>query len=139
MRYIVLFAAGLGSISLAYAEPNNVLYELQERCGKRAAEVFEKEWNGQHIVPTKDGGYLTADFENHYSPRLNKCFYLQKSGSVSKLMGIESLELYDLNENRKLGNFTTGNRLGITECQVQGKNCRSEQEWRELAKPFLEE
>jgi hypothetical protein len=24
-------------------------------------------------------------------------------------------------------------------CQVQGKSCRSEQEWRELAKPFFEE
>jgi hypothetical protein len=39
----------------------------------------------------------------------------------------------------KLGAFATGTPSGISDCQVQGKSCRSEQEWRELAKPFLEE
>jgi hypothetical protein len=140
MRWTVLALAGSCFISIAHAQPDKVLYELQERCGKRAAEVFQKEWGGHHIAPiNNDDGYLTADYENHYSPRLNKCFYLQKSNSVSKSMGIQSLELYDLNDNRQIGNFTTGTRLGITECQVQGKSCRSEQEWRELARPFLEE
>lgn len=138
MRLIAIVAAGSCLISAAHAQPDKVLYELQERCGKLAAEVFQREWGGQHMVTVKDG-YITADYENHYSPRLNKCFYLQKSNSVSKTMGVQSLDLYDLNENRQLGNFTTGTRIGIEQCQVQGKTCRSEEEWRELAKPFLEE
>ena len=83
-------------ISVAYAQPDKVLYELQERCGKRALKYF-KEWGG-HIVNNKDG-YITADYENHCSPRFSKCCYLQKSNSVSKTMDVQSFGLFDLNEN----------------------------------------
>src|SRR6266481_7021366 len=95
MRWTALAVAGSCFVSIAHAQPDKVLYELQERCGKRAAEVFQKEWGG-HIINQKDG-YITADYENHYSPRFNKCFYLQKSSSVSKSTSVQSLDLYDLN------------------------------------------
>jgi hypothetical protein len=70
-----LASAGLFlfSASICAAEPNKVLYELQERCGKRAAEVFEKDF-----PDTKTTGVI-ADYENHYSPRLNKCFIVESS------------------------------------------------------------
>jgi len=137
MRLIAIVAAGSCLIGIARAQPDKVLYELQERCGKQAAEVFQKEW-GAHVLNNKDG-YTLADYENHYSPRLNKCFYLEKSNNVSKLksgatMNTQGLTLYDLNENKQYGSFVTG-----TPGQVQGRDCRSEQEWRELARPFLEE
>jgi hypothetical protein len=123
MRWKALAAAGLCFVSIANAQPDKVLYELRERCGKRAAEVFQKEWVG-HIINQKDG-YITADYENHYSPRFNKCFYLQKSSSVSKSPSVQSLDLYDLNENKQIGSFATGTPSGISDCQVQGKSCRS--------------
>jgi hypothetical protein len=137
MRWTALALAGSCLAGIAHAQPDKVLYDLQERCGKRAAEAFQKEW-GTHIINQKDG-YMMADYENHYSPRLNKCFYLQKSNAFGKGTSVESLDLYDLNENKQLGSFVTGAPTGIEQCQVQGKTCRSEQEWRELAKPFLEE
>src|SRR5262249_18772373 len=53
------------------AQPNKDLYELQERCGKRAAKVFEREYGSG-----KDGQTL-FNYENHYSARLKKCFFLE--------------------------------------------------------------
>jgi hypothetical protein len=43
---------------------NKIVYELQERCAKRAAEFFE------HL------GNSDGSFENHYNSDLNDCFLL---------------------------------------------------------------
>jgi hypothetical protein len=48
------------------ARPNKELYELQERCGKLAAEVFAREYSP--VSNTKDGQRL-FNYENHYSSR----------------------------------------------------------------------
>ena len=74
---LVCFATVLLLLSATRAEPNKVLYELQERCGKQASETFQKEW-GANVVNTKDGQTL-ANFENHYNAHLNKCIYLESS------------------------------------------------------------
>jgi hypothetical protein len=45
----------------ATAEPNAVLYQLQERCGKFAAEVFRKEYdNGKSSDGTRFAYQLTT-------------------------------------------------------------------------------
>jgi hypothetical protein len=112
-----------------------VIYELQERCGKRAAEVFEKEW-GSNIAQYSDR-QVTANFENHCSPRLNKCFYLEISTSYEKgKTPFKTLRLFDLNDNKEYATFTEGVLLM---CVVRGKRCGSEDEWRELTKPFMED
>lgn len=139
---VILVAAGpflIGSSwQLAHSQPDKVAYELQERCGKQAAQTFQKEWGG-NVVNTKDGQML-ANYESHYSPRLNKCFYLEISTVYqrvnNKMTSFKSLRLFDLNENKEYGSFLDG--LGLA-CEVQGKLCGSEAEWRELAKPFMEE
>jgi hypothetical protein len=59
------------------AQPNKEVYQLQERCGKRAAEVFEREY-GSPLLNDKDGQTL-LNYENHYSAGLNKCFSFWKS------------------------------------------------------------
>jgi hypothetical protein len=119
---------------------DKVQYELQERCGNLAARTFQKEW-GSNSVNTKDG-HMTADYENHYSARLNKCFYLEISTSyVERKEGIttiKSLLLYDLNENKRYGEFRElGDLLRL--CEVRGTRCNSEAEWRRLARRYLEE
>jgi hypothetical protein len=111
---------------------NKVLYELQERCGKRAAEVFEKDF-----PDTKTTGAI-ADYENHYSPRLNKCFIVESSTQYlrddkGKTEKIKVLILLDVNENKAYGNFDP------LQCEVRGKVCRSEAEWRELIRPYMED
>jgi hypothetical protein len=44
--------------------------------------------------------------------------------------------LFDLNENKEYGQFIEG---GLGVCEVRGTRCNSEAEWRQLAKPYLEE
>jgi hypothetical protein len=67
-RRTTVLAALLLVAGTAFAQPNKEQYELQERCGKRAAEVFAKEWGTGFTAAAH------ANYENHYSSRLNKCF-----------------------------------------------------------------
>jgi hypothetical protein len=63
----------------ASAEPNKEQYDLQERCGKRAEQVFKSDNPGQSgfsiVTNTEDGQNITT-YQNHFSATLNKCFYL---------------------------------------------------------------
>lgn len=55
-----IFLAAIASNSIA--ELNKAEYELQEKCGKHAAEYVKRQWNASYV--------------NHYNRRLNKCFVL---------------------------------------------------------------
>ena len=74
-RVLVVAAALLLVGTASFAQPNKEQYELQERCGKRAAEVFKREYSPP-VSDTKDG-QMRLNYENHYSARLNKCFFLE--------------------------------------------------------------
>jgi hypothetical protein len=71
--------AALGEVK---AEPNKVLYELQERCGKQATEWFVSEWGRSGIVNTNDG-QIIADFQNHYNSKLNTCIVLLNTTNIN--------------------------------------------------------
>jgi hypothetical protein len=77
------------------AQPNAVVYELQERCAKNAAEFF-------HRV-----GLGNASYINHYNPELNGCFILISKNTQPVNEGITGRvwELWDISENRKLDEF----------------------------------
>jgi hypothetical protein len=88
------------------AQPNKDLYELQERCGKRAAEVFEREYSPP-VSDYKDGQTL-FNYENHYSARLKKCFFLEIAMSYEREEGKPAskiMRLFDINENKELRDF----------------------------------
>src|SRR5260370_30387717 len=116
--FLLLFACP------AFAQSNEERYILQERCGKQAAATFKSEWNG-NIVNT-DKGQIIANYQNHYSERLNKCFYLETSTTYEKYKGksesIKMMRLYDINENKEYANYTEGML-----CTVDGTSCASEQ------------
>jgi hypothetical protein len=131
-----------GCISISYAQPNKEQYELQERCGKQAAEVFKKEYGGS-IINTKNG-QIIMNYENHYSPKLNKCFFLEISVSYEqendKKTSFKNMRLFDLNENKECGTFSMDKETYILLiCDVQGKSCRTEIEWRQLVRPYMDE
>lgn len=138
-RKIVLLLVGPCLIGVAQAQPDKALYELQERCGKQAAQTFQKEW-GENAGSTKQA-HIVASFESHYSPRFNRCFYLEVSTTYPRAAldktPINTLRLTDLNENRAYGTFIEGSPLHV--CKVQGTRCGSEAEWRVLVKSFMEE
>ena len=123
--------AGLLSLALpasgAQAQSLTEKYELSERCGKQAEERYAKEVESRVLV--------TVDYENHYNSRLNKCFYLSiNDGPGSARM----LTLSDLNERKAIAIY---NHRGdeVEHCSVQQKECTSEEEWRALIKPLMED
>ena len=122
------------------AQPNKVLYELQERCGKRAEELFRREYSPP---VAKSNGQMMFNYENHYSARLNKCFFLEIAMSYDKGKSTRSknMRLFDLNENKEYGIYLDGicDGCGPMTCYVQDKVCRSESEWRQFLKPFMED
>src|SRR5262249_1009559 len=66
-----------------YAQPNKQLYEQQERCGKRAAEVFKRKYSPP--VAKIEHGQMTFRYENHYSSRLSKCFFLEIANAYERI------------------------------------------------------
>jgi len=130
---LVLLATG------AQAQTANEKSELSEKCGKQAAERFEKEW-GTGVFSHADGRQTTSNYEHHYNSRLHKCLYLetrdtQKSGRPPLRM----LTLLDLHGKRAIGKYRKleGDRFAV--CWVQGEPCKSEEEWRALIKSFMED
>jgi len=137
-RSMVLTIALLWWPVIGHAQPNR---DPQERCGKQAEERFQRIGKP---VSESDGYTISFDFETHYSLRLNKCFYLLtdkvfRTDSKSPDQGAKSMWLLDLNDNTQYyGEYVHHSRL-LLECQVREKQCGSEQEWRELIKPFMED
>jgi hypothetical protein len=67
---------------------------------------------------------------------MNKCFYLEshERGATKSLM------LIDLNDHKEIGSYVGGLDVrGPVKCVLQQKQCASEEEWRDLIKPFMEE
>ena len=125
--------------TVAQAQTATERYNLRERCGKFAAEVFAKEW-GTGFSNT-DNGQTIADYRHHYNFRSNKCFYLELS-TIEPRSGDErpfsSSRLFDLHESREIGTY---HQLGdaVISCDVQGKDCHSLLEYQALIKPFMED
>lgn len=120
----------------AHAQPNKELYELQARCGEQAVRAFKQDYTP--VARTKEGSTQLSNYENHFSAQFNKCFFLEMVSFYGKNEASTSLRLFDLNENKQYGSYFKGGS-GIMDCQVRDKQCSSEEEWRKLAKPYLED
>jgi hypothetical protein len=141
---ITLAGLGLCFPTLATADPDTVVYDLQDKCGHRASEWFKGEY-GNGITNTSESQIL-SNFRNHYNPQLNKCFVLLMSTAVNnkaaqqkyKIVSTEMQTLFDLNDNNEYGSFAQAGSL-IMACYVQDKKCLNRAEWQLLLKPYLEQ
>lgn len=146
MKNIVMFSVFLTFLfTNLYAASVKEDYELQEKCGKRAEEVFKKEVGG-YVQKNGNGNLTFTNYNNHYNKTLNKCFFFTTSTSTfkddknNKISTIIIKDLYDLNENKQYGSFTRHSSLGAPmECRVLEKRCNSEAEWDALVKRYMEE
>jgi len=81
----------------ANTQSRKEVYELQERCGKSASEMFDKDF------PKEDRKGLES-FENHYNVRLNKCFLLEENTMITRDQGktfnTKLLTLIDVHGNK---------------------------------------
>jgi len=111
--------------------------ELIERCGKQAEEAFEKRLKSE---VSEEGHQITWGHENHYNSHLKKCLFLEAREDVERgVRERKQLKLIDLQDNREIGVYVFIYRQSTTACSVQGKECTSEEEWRALIKPFMED
>jgi len=116
----------------AQAQSLKEKFELSERCGKKAAELFEKSWGKREDE--------LNHYESHYNSRLNKCFYVEWTNSLKDGFPFFSSILYDLNENKEYGSYAMWMKFPEKPlCQVQMKSCESQDEWAELIKPFIKD
>ncbi len=103
------------------AQPNKQLYELQERCGRQAAEVFKRKYSPP--VAKIEHGQMMFHYENHYSARLNKCFFLEITNTYERIEGkptiSKMMRLFDLDENKEYGTFVSGPTEPLA-CAVRG-------------------
>jgi hypothetical protein len=141
---ISLAALALGvSSNSANAVPDKVQYELQERCAKRAEQIFAKDW--PHGSPDNSVGYTQrASYISHYNASLNKCFILETTEAYDpKGPGIIKI-LLDVNSNKEYGMFSghlpgsTASRFPPT-CNFGDNICRTEAEWDAMANVYMEE
>jgi len=114
------------------------VYGLRERCGKLAATVYDREYS-PHTRTTATGGQQIFNYENHYSQKLNRCFYLEISTFIEKGTVSTSWRLYDINENKEYGHYWQSGTSKFVDCIVGEVRCLSEDEFRNLAKPYLED
>jgi hypothetical protein len=129
-RYLLATCAAIWFTPLL-AQPNKLAYELQERCAKSSAEMFARDFKDA----TQSG--ITADYENHYNSHSNKCFSVERSTQYLKDNGkpviIKIFVLIDVNENKVYGSFDP------LQCKVANVACHSEEEWKSLIRPYMEE
>jgi len=115
---IILLISLLVPLVAAHGQSRKEVYELQERCGKSATEMFDRDF------PKEDRKGLEV-FENHYNVRLNKCFILEENALITGDQGrtyqTKLLTLGDVQDNKVYGSFSSLN------CDVQETKCRSEQ------------
>jgi hypothetical protein len=121
----------------AHSQSRTEIYDLQERCAKSAAEMFEKDF-------PKDSRQGSVSYENNYNVRLNKCFMLDESTTTrsdqGKMYRTKSLMLVDVNGNKLSGSVSSTNGvLDGTYCELQERKCHSEHEFRTLVRPFMED
>ncbi len=120
-----------------YAASDKEVYELQERCGKRAHERFTYR-NG--IIETNNG-LMMINYTYHYNKKMNKCFVLLDTTNYANNEVISNIkELWDINENEKYGNFFKYVKDEKPfACKVANQRCQSGYAWDSLVRPYMEE
>jgi hypothetical protein len=127
----------------ASAQSNKEKYELEERCGKRAAQYFSEQYGNGY----RKGDQMATrnSFRNHYNTRFNKCYVILVTrvhlDAWAKEEEVRTLELMDLNENNKFGTYI-GSSTSVkppSMCEMKDDVCHSEIEWWNMTKQYMED
>jgi hypothetical protein len=131
-----------GMTAYCFGEPNKVEDELRERCSKRSEEIWREKF-GLNKISNKKGEHSISKYKNHYNAALGKCFYLTRSDIIGKKKVTKIERLFEVDDKKEYGSFTGGNEDSFHICVLfVGKatqKCSSEDEWRGLIKPYMED
>jgi hypothetical protein len=127
---VIIAAILILTATMAAAEPNVTLYQLQDNCEKLADEKFRR-------VSADDEDRVR--YRAHFNARLNKCLCAETYISPTPA-GINMwVYLSDLHGNRIYGGFHRSTNIGLFYCNLEDKECHSETEWNEIVKQYMEE
>ncbi len=145
MRTVLFLAVSIIGVSVALSGLGSAAskkedYDLQELCGKRAREVFNRDYS---IRTWQDGlGQWDVTYVNHYSNKLNKCFMLVRKRLTPRTIDVDPVTrleaLIDINENKPYGGFMQRGNDAPIECKMLGYPCKNEAQWRYLLLPYME-
>jgi hypothetical protein len=78
-----LVGASVGLLDgAAYAEPNKVVYELQERCARAAEELLLRNKNKLPEQALRADPPFPTSSQNHYNRSDNRCYAIFTSFSI---------------------------------------------------------
>ena len=115
--------------------------EIQRKC----AEDARKWWDDAGWKPNDRANYV-----NHYSMRLNRCFIDMQSTSVDKDAFSTSRQILDVLENKEYGSYLTYNagdkkywEVKPLECEVRMENgdmvkCETDKQFSDMIRAFME-
>jgi hypothetical protein len=118
VQYVVLLSILVVLVTVGGCS-NKEMDQLQEQCKKNCEEFFTKSYEKKY----------SGFYASHYNRKLNKCFMMLYNPVTNRKI------LYDVNKSNLHGLFTHD---GVS-CYVYEKKCKSEGEWDELVKPYMEE
>jgi len=137
MKRLLLLAAIVMQVRPAEAQSAKEQYELAERCGRSAAKFFDRRTKEFRAMHTRIR-WVHSTYENHYNSSLNKCFILEQTITTNDedhMLDYSLFSITEVNENMEYAVYWGQNGM----CWVLGKHCQTEEEWRQLIKPFMEE
>lgn len=101
--FVALLCLSVTILLTSCSNSNKEDYELQEKCAKSAAAMFNENFANNPLFPN-------ACHEYHYNKKLNKCFMLLKyqmlGNEGSPEMFYNTGDLYDVNENKLYASYT---------------------------------
>ncbi len=144
LRRVLIAALLLSAVASApqtsFAAGDREKYDLQERCGKRAREQFQKDFgDGRQIT---NWGEIDYSYESNYNERSNKCvmvytkLYVHDDAHRGKTT-VEK-DLFDANTNKQYGHFIQYG-YDVQVCYVGSSRCGSMAEWTSLTKPYMDD
>lgn len=131
--------------------------DQQAKCGGEAQRAFTQDgYKGEGEVTREaadpKGDYdVTAQYESHYNPALNRCFMLLETQGVGhKNVGYQTKLLFDANERRVYADYLWMPKGGkkywevaptvcrLTPSHTEELSCHSEAEFMEFVARYME-
>jgi hypothetical protein len=123
-------------------------YEMDAKCAADTRAWFkanypEEDYSG--AIKVQGGGQIATThpaYQNHYSHKFNGCFAVLDSMTSfppPHAQVLRTHELYDVNENRKVGVLVQKDLQAITACNVEGNACTTQAEFETMARGYLVE
>jgi len=110
-------------------------YDLEAKCAEEAKRYFNENWRADQMT----AGLL---YSNHYNRSLNKCFILVRDQTFinPKEEWHRDVTLSDVHERTDYARFVeshSGTSTSLTNCEIAGTSCTSEQDFENRVKPYM--